>query len=70
MDRAGTELFIRSHQLGIKRVGDWLDAQCGGERPLPTWDLVKDEASLIRFIYSVLYADSRSAFGYKIENTI
>jgi hypothetical protein len=69
MDRAGT-LYPLSPQLGIKRVGDWLDAQCGGERPLSTWDLAKDEVSFIRFIYSVLYADSHPAFGYKIEDTI
>jgi hypothetical protein len=71
MDRAEAELFIRlGRQLGIKRVGDWLDAQGGEEGPLSTRDLVKDEASFIRFIYSVLYAASRPAFGYEIEDTI
>jgi hypothetical protein len=69
MERAEAELFIRLRkQLGVKRVGDWLDDQGGGERPLSTLDLVKDESSFIRFIYSVLYADSRPAFSYGIED--
>jgi hypothetical protein len=71
MERAEAELFIRLRkQLGVKRVGDWLDAQGGGERALSTRDLVRDESSFIRFIYSVLYADSRPAFRYEIEDTI
>jgi hypothetical protein len=69
MERAEAELFIRlQRQLGVKRIGDWLDDQGGGERTLFTRDLVKDESSFIRFIYSVLYADSRPSFGYGIED--
>jgi hypothetical protein len=55
------------NQLGIKRVGAWLDEQGGRERLLASKDLVQDEASFIRFIYSVLYADSRQTFDYNIE---
>jgi hypothetical protein len=69
MERAEEELFIRlRRQLGVRRVGDWLDSQGGRERPLFARDLVKDETSFIHFVYSVLYADSRPAFGYDIED--
>jgi hypothetical protein len=69
MERAEEELFIRlRRQLGVKRIGDWLDGQGGRERLLSTRDLVKDETSFIHFVYSVLYADSRPAFGYDIED--
>jgi hypothetical protein len=68
MERAEEELFIRlRRQLGVKRIGDWLDNQGGRERLLFARDLVTDESSFIRFIYSVLYADSRPAFGYSLE---
>jgi hypothetical protein len=69
MDRAEAELFIRlQRQLGIKRISEWLDYQGGVERILSARDLVKDEPSFIRFIYSVLYADSRPSFTYDIED--
>jgi hypothetical protein len=69
MDRAEAELFIRlRRQLGVRRIGDWLDAQGGRERVLSAGDLVKDEPSFIHFIYSVLYGDSRPAFGYGVED--
>jgi hypothetical protein len=69
MEQAEAELFIRlRRQLGVGRVGEWLDGQGGMERILSAGDLVKDEGSFIRFVYSVLYADSRPAFGYDIED--
>jgi hypothetical protein len=69
MERAEAELFIRlQRQLGVKRVGEWLDNQGGRERILSARDLVKEKSSFIHFIYSVLYADSRPAFGYDIED--
>ncbi|MDR2759400.1 MAG: DUF5716 family protein, partial [Spirochaetaceae bacterium] len=69
MNRAEAELFIRlQRQLGIKRISEWLDYQGGVERILSARELVKDESSFIRFIYSVLYADSRPAFTYDIED--
>jgi hypothetical protein len=68
MEREEAELLIRlRRQLGVKRIGEWLDDQGGRERLLFAGDLVRDENSFIRFIYSVLYADSRPAFGYGIE---
>jgi hypothetical protein len=69
MDRAEAELFIRlRRQLGVKRISEWLDVQGGAERLLSAKDLVRDESSFIHFIYSVLYADSRPAFTYDIED--
>jgi hypothetical protein len=69
MDRAEEELFIRlRRQLGVTRISEWLDFRGGVERALSARDLVRDEASFIRFIYSVLYADSRPAFTYNIED--
>jgi hypothetical protein len=68
MEKAEAELFIRlRRQLGVRRIGDWLDVQGGRERALSARDLVKDPPSFIHFVYSVLYADSRPAFGYGIE---
>jgi hypothetical protein len=69
MEREEAELFIRlRRQLGVGRVGAWLDGQGGAERILSARDLVEDENSFIRFIYAVLYADSRPAFGYDLED--
>ncbi|MDR2375239.1 MAG: DUF5716 family protein [Treponema sp.] len=69
MEREEAELLIRlGRQLGVKRIGEWLDDQGGSEGLLFAGDLVRDESSFIRFIYSVLYADSRPAFGYDIED--
>jgi hypothetical protein len=55
------------NQLGTKRVSAWLDEHGGREKLLASKDLVYDEASFVRFIYSVLYADSRQSFDYNIE---
>ncbi|MDR0590078.1 MAG: DUF5716 family protein [Spirochaetaceae bacterium] len=69
MDRAEADLFIRlQRQLGVKRISEWLDYQGGVERILSPRELVRDESSFIHFIYSVLYADSRPAFTYDIED--
>jgi hypothetical protein len=68
LEQAEAELLVRlRRQLGVGRVGEWLDAQGGKERLLAAADLVRDEGSFIRFVYSVLYADSRPAFDYDIE---
>ncbi|GHV90170.1 hypothetical protein AGMMS50268_06730 [Spirochaetia bacterium] len=68
LDRADALFMDRLlNQLGVKRVSAWLDEQGGRERLLASGDLVQDEASFIRFIYSVLYADSRQTFDYNIE---
>jgi hypothetical protein len=54
-------------QFGTKRASAWLDEHGGRERLLASKDLVQDEPSFIRFIYSVLYADSRQTFDYGID---
>ncbi|MDR1108484.1 MAG: DUF5716 family protein [Spirochaetaceae bacterium] len=70
MDRVEREFFFRlSRQLGVTRISEWLDEQGGSQRLLSPRDLVTDESSFIHFIYSVLYADSRPAFTYNIEDS-
>jgi hypothetical protein len=54
-------------RLSLKRINLWLDEQGGGSRVLASSELVNDEDSYIRFVYALLYGDSRSNFGYKIE---
>jgi hypothetical protein len=69
LDRAEEEFRIRmQRQLGLKHISEWLDEQGGGARLLSPSDIVKDESSFIHFIYSVLYADSRTGFNYRIED--
>jgi hypothetical protein len=67
--RAEEELLLRlARQLSPEKISDWLDGEGGGERALISKDLVRDERSFIHFMYSVLYADSRSRFGYRLED--
>jgi len=54
-------------RLSIKRIGAWLDEQGGRERILIPGELITGEDSYIRFVYALLYGDSRSSFSYKIE---
>jgi hypothetical protein len=54
-------------RLSLTRVTAWLDEQGGGRRPLNPAELVKDEDSYIRFVYSILYGDSRETFSYMVE---
>jgi hypothetical protein len=67
--KAEDELFLRlRQQLSPVKIALWLDELGGAERPLPSKDLMGDEHSFERFIYSVLYADSRPrSFDYTIE---
>ncbi|MDR2403180.1 MAG: DUF5716 family protein [Spirochaetaceae bacterium] len=74
MDRAARkkaeeELFRRlRQQLSPAKIAFWLDELGGADRPLPSRELMGDEHSFERFIYSVLYADSRPrSFEYTIE---
>jgi hypothetical protein len=63
-----TEFLERmKKRLSIKRIKVWLDEQGGTERLLLPAELVKDEDSYIRFVYSLLYGDSRDDFTYQIE---
>jgi hypothetical protein len=61
--------FIERMQkrLSIKKINAWLDGEGGKDRILVPEELVKGEDSYIRFIYALLYGDSRSNFGYNIE---
>ncbi|GMO23813.1 MAG: hypothetical protein Pg6A_10820 [Termitinemataceae bacterium] len=54
-------------RISIKRINLWLDEQGGKERALVSSELVGDENSYIRFVYALLYGDSRKNFGYRIE---
>ncbi|MCL2185502.1 MAG: DUF5716 family protein [Treponema sp.] len=56
-------------RLSIKKIGAWLDRQGGTSRILFPKEIIKDEDSYIRFIYSLLYGDSRNDFSYSIEET-
>jgi hypothetical protein len=62
------EFFERmKRRLSLKRINVWLDEQGGKERVLFPAELIKDEDSFIRFVYALLYGDSRDSFDYKIE---
>ena len=54
-------------RLSIKKIGKWLDEQGGKDRILAPTELINDEDSYIRFIYALLYGDSRKDFDYIIE---
>ncbi|WP_461251067.1 Wadjet anti-phage system protein JetA family protein [Treponema sp. R8-4-B8] len=57
-------------QPSIKRINAWLDEQGGKEKILIPEELITGEDSYIRFIYALLYGDSRrDDFGYNIEDT-
>ncbi|MDR1655178.1 MAG: DUF5716 family protein [Treponema sp.] len=62
------EFFERMRRrLSPKRVNAWLDEQGGKERVLFPAELIRDEDSFIRFVYALLYGDSRNSFDYKVE---
>jgi hypothetical protein len=54
-------------RLSVRKIGKWLDEQGGTEKILSSTEIVNDETSYIRFIYSLLYGDSRKNFIYNIE---
>jgi hypothetical protein len=64
------EFFERmKKRLSIKKINEWLDEQGGAQRILFPKELITDENSYIRFVYSLLYGDSRNNFGYEVEET-
>ncbi|MDR3114134.1 MAG: DUF5716 family protein [Treponema sp.] len=66
--KAEAALFRRlGQQLSPGKIGAWLDALGGEKRLLTSRELIEDEHSFERFIYSVLYADSSRNFSYIIE---
>jgi hypothetical protein len=70
MERAAEELLIRlRRQLSPAKISGWLDELGGRERGLGPHDMIRDEDSYVRFIYGLLYADSRPrSFEYAIED--
>jgi hypothetical protein len=77
LENAEKELRERlERQLNANKINAWLDERSGytelggASRLLSSEDLVKDEPSFIRFVYSVLYADSssRPQFDYLLED--
>ena len=70
LDETEKEFLKRMEKrLSTKKIGAWLDEQGGTKRILSPKELIKDEDSYIRFVYSLLYGDSRNNFGYAIEET-
>jgi hypothetical protein len=68
LEQTEAEFFERMRRrLSLKRVNAWLDEQGGKDRVLFPAELIKDEDSFIRFVYALLYGDSRNSFDYRIE---
>jgi hypothetical protein len=56
-----------SRRLSLKRINAWLDEQGGKSSVLSPAGLIKDDDSYIRFVYALLYGDSRKSFDYAVE---
>jgi hypothetical protein len=70
LSKTEEEFFTRMRRrLSIKRINAWLDEQGGRNRQIlfPA-DLINDEDSFIRFVYALLYGDSRKDFTYTVED--
>ena len=70
LDQNEKEFLERMRKrLSLTKIHAWLDEQGGKDRPLSPQDLIMEENSYIRFLYALLYGDSRNNFGYAIEET-
>ncbi|MDR1787373.1 MAG: DUF5716 family protein [Treponema sp.] len=58
----------RRKQLSMQKVSLWLDERGGAEKILSSGELIQDEASFVRFVYALLYGDSRKQFDYIVED--
>jgi hypothetical protein len=68
LDKREKEFFeLMKRRLSLKRINNWLDEQGGKEKILVPEELITGEDSYIRFVYALLYGDSRNNFGYNIE---
>jgi hypothetical protein len=68
LDHSEEEFLLRmKKRLSIRKIGAWLDKQGGTRRVLVPEELVTGEDSYIRFVYALLYGDSRNNFSYIIE---
>jgi hypothetical protein len=54
-------------RLSIRKINTWLDEHGGKDRILIPEELITGESSYIRFVYALLYGDSRKNFGYIVE---
>jgi hypothetical protein len=70
LDQSEKEFLERMRKrLSIKKINAWLDEQGGKDKILIPEELIAGEESYIRFIYALLYGDSRTNFGYTIEES-
>ena len=68
LEKREKEFFERMRkQLSIKKIGKWLDEHGGTDKLLMPAQLIDGEDAYIRFIYALLYGDSRKDFDYGIE---
>jgi hypothetical protein len=69
LKKAEDELLERLEKhLSMNKISQWLDDRGGNGRILTAAELVQDEDAFVRFFYSILYADSRQNFSYRIED--
>jgi len=68
LERREREFILQMQKrLSLKKINAWLDEQGGQDRILAPEELITGEDSYIRFVYALLYGDSRENFGYLIE---
>jgi hypothetical protein len=68
LDKREAEFFERMRRrLSLKRINAWLDEHGGKNRVLVPAELIRDGNSYIRFVYALLYGDSRKSFDYAVE---
>jgi len=54
-------------QHSVRKIGRWLDEHGGTDRVILPSELIDGEDAYIRFVYALLYGDSRKDFDYDIE---
>jgi hypothetical protein len=68
LEAAEKEFIARMQKrLSLRKITEWLDEKGGADKVLFPEDLVAGDEGFVRFIYAVLYADSRSNFSYRLE---
>ena len=68
LDQNEKDFFDRMiKRLSLRKINTWLDEHGGKDRVLLPEELIEGEDSYVRFIYALLYGDSRGNFGYIIE---
>jgi len=68
LERREKEFLLQMrNRLSLKKINAWLDEQGGQDRILVPEELITGEDSYIRFVYALLYGDSRENFSYLIE---